>query len=80
MKIHFIKIDHIQITIPKGAEDDARSFYSGLLGLEEIEKPEALKQSGGVWFKIDNMELHLGIEENIIKTKSHPAFEIKKYR
>lgn len=77
MKIHFEKIDHVQITIPKDTEADARKFYSGLLGLEEIEKPDTLKSTGGVWFKIAGAELHLGIEENSVKTKSHPAFEIE---
>ena len=77
MKIKFNRIDHVQICIPKGAEDEARKFYSGLLGLEEIEKPGELKQSGGVWFKAGNVELHLGVEENSVKTKSHPAFEVE---
>jgi len=78
MKIEIMKIDHVQICIPKGAEDEARAFYSDFLGLEEIEKPDSLKASGGVWFKAGNAELHLGVEENIVKTKSHPAFVIVK--
>ncbi len=77
MKINFRCLDHVQIVLPTNSEDDARRFYSELLGLEEIEKPDSLKPSGGVWFKIGDVELHLGIEENIVKTKSHPAFEIK---
>lgn len=85
MKIDIKRIDHVQICIPKGGEDEARRFYSGILGLEEIEKPDSLKPSGGVWFKAGNAELHLGVEDNIVKTKSHPAFaieninEVKKY-
>lgn len=77
MKIKIKRIDHVQICIPKGTEDEARKFYSGLLGMEEIEKPEELKPSGGVWFKSGNIELHLGVEENTVKTKSHPAFEVE---
>ncbi len=75
----------MQITIPKGSEDEARKFYSGLLGLEEIEKPDSLKASGGVWFKISGAELHLGVESLSLSlpegegnySKRHPAFEIK---
>ena len=78
MKINFKCLDHVQITIPKGAEDKARNFYSGILGLIEIEKPHSLKPTGGVWFKIADIELHLGVEENMVKTKAHPAFEIEK--
>jgi catechol 2,3-dioxygenase-like lactoylglutathione lyase family enzyme len=33
-------IHHVQITIPRGAEDEARTFYCDLLGLPEIEKPD----------------------------------------
>lgn len=77
MKINFKRIDHVQICIPKGAEDEARKFYGRVLGLEEIEKPDSLKASGGVWFKIGDVELHLGMENNQVKTKAHPAFEIE---
>ena len=77
MKINFKRVDHVQLTIPKDSEGIARKFYSGVLGLEEIEKPDSLKASGGAWFKIADAELHLGIEENQTKTKSHPAFEVE---
>src|SRR6266478_1590141 len=86
MKINFLRIDHVQIIIPRGAEDKARKFYGGVLGLEEIEKPDSLKASGGVWFKIAEAELHLGVEDSLtpalskgegVKTKAHPAFEVK---
>ena len=85
MHIIFKRIDHVQITIPRGAEDKARNFYSGILGLEEMEKPDSLKPSGGVWFKIADVELHLGVESMFIQgdgrspfSKRHPAFTIEK--
>ena len=28
-------IDHVQLAMPRGAEEGARAFYSGLLGLRE---------------------------------------------
>ncbi len=76
MKINFINVDHVQLTVPKDSEGIARKFYGGVLGLEEIEKPDSLKSSGGVWFKIAEAELHLGIEENRNSTKAHPAFSV----
>jgi catechol 2,3-dioxygenase-like lactoylglutathione lyase family enzyme len=42
------EIHHVQITIPVGAEAEARSFYSGLLGLPEIAKPPSLAGRGGL--------------------------------
>jgi catechol 2,3-dioxygenase-like lactoylglutathione lyase family enzyme len=77
MKINFINVDHVQLTIPKDSEVKARKFYGGVLGLEEIEKPDSLKASGGVWFKIAEAELHLGVEENSQATKAHPAFTVQ---
>ena len=77
MKINFVRLNHIQICIPKGAEDDARKFYSNILGLTEIEKPESLKPNGGLWYQFADIQLHIGTEEHIGKSKRHPAFEIK---
>jgi hypothetical protein len=30
--------------------------------LEEIEKPEALKPHGGLWFKVAGIQLHIRVE------------------
>ena len=62
--------------MPAGGERDARDFYSGLLGLDELEKPAALAARGGAWFALpDRRQLHLGVEE-LFRTsrKAHPAF------
>jgi catechol 2,3-dioxygenase-like lactoylglutathione lyase family enzyme len=77
MKIHFQRLNHVQICIPPGAEGKAREFYGGVLGLEEIEKPDALKPNGGLWFEIADIQLHIGIEEANGKSKRHPAFEVE---
>jgi catechol 2,3-dioxygenase-like lactoylglutathione lyase family enzyme len=77
MKIHFKRLDHIQICIPMGMEDEARKFYHGILGLEEIEKPGSLKPNGGLWYKIADVQLHIGVEKIEGKSKRHPAFEIE---
>jgi catechol 2,3-dioxygenase-like lactoylglutathione lyase family enzyme len=77
MKLHFTRLNHVQICIPPGDEDKARDFYGGLLGLEEIEKPEALKPNGGLWFSIADIQLHIGAEEHVGKSKRHPAFEVE---
>jgi catechol 2,3-dioxygenase-like lactoylglutathione lyase family enzyme len=77
MKIHIKRLDHVQLCIPFGAEEKAREFYTRVLGLEEIEKPEALKPNGGLWFKIADIQLHIGVEEAQGKSKRHPAFEVE---
>jgi len=74
--IKFVKIDHVQICIPLGTENMAREFYGDLLGLTEIPKPNNLKARGGLWYKIADIELHIGVEDGINSSKRHPAFEI----
>ena len=45
--------------MPAGGQEAARSFYSGLLGLEEREVPPKLDPSELVWFRAgDDLELH----------------------
>jgi catechol 2,3-dioxygenase-like lactoylglutathione lyase family enzyme len=58
-----MRLTHVNITIPKGGEDAARTFYSGLLGLNEIPKPEAIRHRSGVWFDAGGLDLHLSVEE-----------------
>jgi catechol 2,3-dioxygenase-like lactoylglutathione lyase family enzyme len=69
-------LDHLQLAMPRGREDEARSFYGRVLGLEEIPKPEALAGRGGVWFALPGgQQLHLGVEEPFrAAAKAHPAF------
>jgi catechol 2,3-dioxygenase-like lactoylglutathione lyase family enzyme len=77
MKIHIKRLDHVQVCIPFGEEERAREFYTRVLGLEEIEKPDALKPNGGLWFQVANIQLHIGVEEMQGKSKRHPAFEVE---
>ena len=67
-------LDHVQLAAPPGSEDEARRFYGEMLGLEEIPKPQPLQASGGLWFRLGDRELHLGIEEPFAPArKAHPG-------
>ncbi|MCR2822702.1 VOC family protein [Lederbergia panacisoli] len=78
MTFTFKAIDHIQLAAPKGCEEEARRFFNGILGFEEIEKPDTLKKNGGVWFAYGNIQIHVGIEEPFSPAKkAHPAFEVE---
>jgi catechol 2,3-dioxygenase-like lactoylglutathione lyase family enzyme len=61
--INPMKLSHINVTMPKGGEDTARSFYTGLLGLREIPKPEPLRVRGGVWFDAGGLDVHVSVDE-----------------
>jgi len=67
-------LDHVQVAIPPGGEDAARRFYADLLGLRELEKPEPLRASGGVWFEPG---VHLGVEREFRPArKAHPGLRM----
>lgn len=72
-------IDHIQIAIPSGSEPVARSFYAGLLGLDEIQRPaELASRFGGMWFQVGPTQLHLGVEAEFHPArKAHPALLVE---
>jgi catechol 2,3-dioxygenase-like lactoylglutathione lyase family enzyme len=73
-----LQIDHVQITIPKGAEEAGRAFYCGVLGLPEIPKPESLQRRGGFWLQVGDRALHVGTEDGFDRrtTKSHVAYRV----
>ncbi len=58
-----IAIEHIQLAMPLGREEEARAFYAGLLGIPEVPKPAHLAVRGGAWFEAGGVKVHLGIEE-----------------
>ena len=76
-----IGVDHVQIAMPAGREDDARDFYGRLLGLPERAKPSDLASRGGVWFEAGTVALHLGVEGDFRPArKAHPAFRVTDLR
>src|SRR5207249_10468262 len=55
----------------------ARAFYGGLLGMEELPKPESIRARGGVWFAAGAQELHVGVEEPFGPArKAHPGLVV----
>ena len=77
---NFLDIDHVQLAMPPGAEDAARAFYSGVLGMDEIPKPTDLAKRGGCWFQSGSVQVHLGVEDDFRPAKkAHPALLCSNY-
>ena len=69
-----VGLDHVQLAMPPGGEDAARSFYRDLLGIPEVVKPPELAGRGGCWFEHGSVRVHLGVEaEFIAARKAHPG-------
>ncbi|MES2325197.1 MAG: VOC family protein [Pseudomonadota bacterium] len=73
-------MDHVQVAMPVGAEDLARAFYHGILGLPEIPKPAVLAVRGGVWFQCGSVQIHLGADPDFqAAKKAHPALVVSDF-
>ena len=71
------RLDHVQLAIPPGAEDLCRTFYVGLLGMSELQKPPVLAARGGLWLASGPVQIHLGAEPDFRPArKAHPAIAV----
>ena len=72
-----IGLHHVQIAMPRGGEESARSFYSSLLGIPEVPKPPE-RMPGGAWFESDSVRVHLGVESDFRPArKAHPGLLVE---
>lgn len=67
-------LHHVQMSMPAGQENKARSFFCDILGFKEVPKPAPLASRGGMWFITGDIRLHLGVESPFSPArKAHPA-------
>ncbi|PUB18441.1 VOC family protein [Yoonia sediminilitoris] len=70
-------LDHIQLALPAGSEDDLRAFYCDALGMVEIPKPAPLRGRGGFWANAGELQVHFGVDLDFHPaTKAHLAFAV----
>ena len=72
-----MNIDHVLLAMPPGKETEARSFFVGILGMDEEEKPPLLQGRGGCWFRRGDCKVHVGVDAKFRpQRKAHPAFVV----
>ena len=72
-----VGLDHVQVAAPARCEVAARRFYGDVLELDEVEKPPQLAARGGVWFRVGEHELHVGVADPFVPAvKAHPALGV----
>ncbi|MHC5596041.1 MAG: VOC family protein [Nostoc sp.] len=71
-------VHHIQVTYPLEVENAMLFFYSKVLGLTEIPRPEVIKNDSGAWYKLGDIELHISTEKNANNQASrrHYCFQV----
>jgi catechol 2,3-dioxygenase-like lactoylglutathione lyase family enzyme len=68
-----IGVHHVAIQVDD--VDAARVFYSEVLGLTEIERPDF--PVGGAWFRLGRQELHLGAADgHVAPERQHFAVHV----
>ena len=70
-------LHHVNVTVPAELEAVAKEFYQSVLGLKQVPKPAAARQSGA-WYQIGGNQLHLSIEGGSISSLSsrHVCFTV----
>ena len=56
-------LHHVNVTVPRSLEAEAKHFYGVVMALKEVPKPEASRGRGGAWYQLGDMQLHLSVEE-----------------
>jgi catechol 2,3-dioxygenase-like lactoylglutathione lyase family enzyme len=56
------QLHHVNVTVPAALEAAAKEFYGSVLGLHQVPKPAAARQTGA-WYQIGDNQLHLSVED-----------------
>lgn len=72
-----ISLHHVNITVPPDLEEAAKNFYGSVIGLHQVPKPAASRQSGA-WYQIGATQLHLSVaaEESAPVSSRHVCFTV----
>jgi catechol 2,3-dioxygenase-like lactoylglutathione lyase family enzyme len=74
--ITFKRINHVHIAVPPERLEEARKFYTDVIGLKLINRPDDVFDAPGYWFALTDIELHIGVEPAMPRSIRHYAFEV----
>ena len=75
-----LELDHVQLAMPRGGEEQARAFWRDLLGLRDVPRPAEMAGRPGLWFERGAVRVHVGVEEEFRPArKAHPALRVTGY-
>jgi catechol 2,3-dioxygenase-like lactoylglutathione lyase family enzyme len=57
-------VHHVNVTVPRSLEADAKHFYGVVMGMAEVPKPESSRGRGGAWYQLGQLQLHLSLEDD----------------
>jgi len=56
------QLHHVNVVVATELEPATKEFYGRVLGLEQVPKPAAARQSGA-WYQIGATQLHLSVDD-----------------
>ena len=69
-------LHHVNVTVPPELEQATKDFYGAVLGLKQVPKPAAARQSGA-WYQIGLNQLHLSVDDEPTSISSrHVCFTV----
>jgi catechol 2,3-dioxygenase-like lactoylglutathione lyase family enzyme len=74
--ITFKRVDHFHVCVPPERLEEAKDFYTKVLGLDLIDRPDHLFSSAGYWLNIGDAQLHIGVEPALPRSIRHTAMEV----
>jgi catechol 2,3-dioxygenase-like lactoylglutathione lyase family enzyme len=74
--INFKRTDHVNVCVPIEKLEEARAFYTNVLGLTPKPRPDHVFDTPGYWFQLADIEFHVGVEPPSGQTFRHTAFEV----
>jgi catechol 2,3-dioxygenase-like lactoylglutathione lyase family enzyme len=67
-----VRLQHVSIPLPRTGVDEARVFYGGVLGLEELAVLPNLAPARFIWFDLGgDLELHLLLLDEVGVQQGH---------
>ncbi|MBI2723473.1 MAG: VOC family protein [Chloroflexi bacterium] len=71
-----LRLQHVALTVPVARLEEARAFYSGLLGLQETPRPTETAGRPGIWYTFGDTDLHIQARDSVAREAGdrHPAF------
>ena len=74
--MRLLRIDHVQVTVPRLREKEARHFYATVLGLREIERPKIIP-AAGMWFAFGEAhQLHIVFSDNPLRPPASDHYAV----
>lgn len=75
-------VHHVNVTVPRSLEAQAKYFYGVVMGMPEVPKPESSRGRGGAWYQLGPVQLHLSLDDGAGETrgKRHVCYTVHDLR